>query len=91
MVFVTAMIDNFWDIFVQETNRYAAHFLEVTVLKPKSGNRVWKEEDASEMKAFIMLLEWWIKQSLRTTGSTSGLLKHRNPTLLCPEINSSLF
>lgn len=49
------MSDNFWEILVSKTNRYAQQFLNSTELGPKSRFRDWYDVTVSEMKVFISL------------------------------------
>ncbi|KAM4544857.1 piggyBac transposable element-derived protein 4-like [Odontesthes bonariensis] len=47
--------DEFWNLLVTETNRYAQQFLASHQLKPHSRFHKWSDVTVSEMKAFISL------------------------------------
>ena len=52
-LFVT---DNVFDLFVDETNRYAMQYINKAIKKPRSRVNQWNATDAPEMKKFIGLL-----------------------------------
>ena len=55
-IFETIIDDDFWNLLVKETNRYADKFLENNNLKSHSRFQAWRPVTISEMKAFIALL-----------------------------------